>query len=142
MRSAVLALSMILPAVASAGEIAVRDAWVPLAPPSARAHAAFMVLENTGADPRHLVGVSAPGYGMAHLHESAETDGVATMRAVEQLTLEPGQAVALEHGSFHIMLMMPKTPKAEGDTVDLTLIFADGQEVPVQAPVKKLHAGM
>ncbi|MGB0905571.1 MAG: copper chaperone PCu(A)C [Mangrovicoccus sp.] len=55
--------------------------------------------------------------------------------------MDPGQEVSFAPGGLHIMLMMPMGPKAEGDMVDLTLIFADGEELPVVAVVRRPHEG-
>lgn len=66
-----------------------------------------MTLTNTGQATRSLIGVSATGYHMAHLHRSEEKDGVAMMSAVHQLDIAPGQTVTFEHGGLHVMLMHP-----------------------------------
>lgn len=124
-----------------ADSIKVEGAYVPLAPPGVMAHAAYMTLENTGAQTRSLVGVSAADYGMTHLHESKETDGVAAMSMVHQLDIAPGQTVSLKPGSFHVMLMRPKGETLLGDDVSLVLQFADGKEIAVTAIVRKSDAG-
>ncbi|MGB0660228.1 MAG: copper chaperone PCu(A)C [Mangrovicoccus sp.] len=121
--------------------ITVTSPWVALAPPSVKSHAAYLDIRNDGLAARHLVGVKAEGYGMAHLHHSMEKDGVAMMHSMDQMSLDPGQEVSFAPGGLHIMLMMPMGPKAEGDMVDLTLIFADGEELPVVAVVRRPHEG-
>lgn len=127
--------------IAAADGIKVENAYVPIAPPSAMSHAAYMTLENTGEVMRSLIGVSAKGYGMTHLHESKETDGVAVMSMLHQLDIASGQSVALKPGSFHVMLMRPKGPIALGDSVALTLSFANGEEIAVTATVKERDTG-
>lgn len=132
-------LACALPAFAE--DIKVEGAYVPLAPPGVMAHAAYMSLENTGEAVRSLVGISASGYGMTHLHESKESDGVSVMSMVHQLDIAPGQKVSLKPGSFHVMLMRPKAAVGLGDEVPLVLQFADGKEIAVTATVKKPDAG-
>lgn len=135
-------LSMCLTAgAAMAEDLTIDGAIVPLAPPGVMAHAAFMTIENTGAAPRSLIGVRAAGYAMAHLHQSTEAAGIATMSAVHQVQIAPGQRVTLAHGGLHIMLMRPAAPLAEGDAVALELEFANGAVLPVTAVVTRLNHG-
>lgn len=126
---------------AAAEGIKVENAYVPVAPPSAMSHAAYMTLENTGETMHSLIGVSAAGYGMTHLHESKETDGVAVMSMLNQLDIAPGQRVALKPGSFHVMLMRPEGSIALGDGVALTSNFANGEKIAVTATVKERDTG-
>jgi len=132
----VLLASLLLPLPAFAGDLMVSDAWVPMAPPAAPTHAAYVSLHNHGAEPRILVGVSAEGYGMVHLHESKETDGVMTMSMLHQIEIPAGGMMMMKPGGLHVMLMGPKGPVAEGDTVPLMLEFANGDKMPVNALVK------
>lgn len=137
----VFAAFMLLPSLAAAEGITVEKPMVPLAPPGAMAHAAFMTLTNTGDTARQLIGVTAEGYKMAHIHLSAEANGVATMSAVDVIEIAPDQTVALEHGGLHIMLMHPLGPVREGDRVALTLEFANGETKAVTAMVMKMGHG-
>ena len=137
MRLPVVAL-LLLPHIVSAESLMVENAIVPQAPPTAMAHAAYMDLHNQSDQTKALIGVSAPGYAMAHLHLSKEEDGVATMTAVEQIDISPGQSLTLKPGSLHIMLMRPKGTLEKGGSVDLTLEFANGETVPVSASVMPL----
>lgn len=125
----------------TAQDIKIDGAYVPLAPPGVMTHAAYLTLKNTGDQPRSLIGVSAKGYGMAHLHQSKTHDGITAMSMVHQLDIASGQTIALKPESFHIMLMHPKGKPVAGDTVLLTLHFANGEEILVSAPVKDRNSG-
>ena len=125
----------------AAQDIKATDAYVPQSPPGSMAQAAYMNLENTSDKVRSVIGVKASGYGMAHLHTSEIKDGVATMSMVHQLDIAPGQSVSLKPGSFHIMLMRPETMAKVGDTVNLKLLFADGDALEVTAEVKSRSVG-
>lgn len=133
-RSFILTLAM-LPGISWAAELEVSDAMVPVAPPGVMAHAGFLILQNTGETAVSIVGVSAKGYAMAHIHQSSELNGVATMSSVDQLELAPGQTVRFEHGGLHIMLMRPERPKAKGDVVDMEFSLSDGSIFPFKAAV-------
>lgn len=139
MRHSLFAFLMTLSTPALAGGIEITNPVVPAAPPGVSAHAGFMTLTNSGETTRSLINVSATGYHMAHIHMSEEKDGIATMSAVHQLDIAPGQTVMFEHGGLHVMLMHPTMPVTAGDDITLTLTFADGEEVIVTAPVMKMH---
>ena len=136
----VLAL-MCLPLSVSAADITVKEAVVPLAPPTSMVHAAYMTLSNHGDSVVQIVGVRAEGYAMAHLHQSIETDGVASMQPVHMIELAPGQSIVLQQGGLHVMLMRPESPVDEGAEVQLVLELADGTSLPVTAKVSRLRYG-
>lgn len=125
---------------AAAEGIKVDDPMVPLAPPGVMAHAGFMTLTNEGQELRQLVGVSANGYAMAHLHKSEVQDDVVTMSSVDVIEIAPGQSIAFEHGGLHVMLMRPEGALKAGDIVSIVLEFANGEAVPVEAVVMA-HGG-
>lgn len=127
----------IFPTLLWGGDITVTHAYVPIGPKSVMVNAAYMDLSNTGTDTRSLIGIKAPRYAMAHLYHSVEQDGVATMSAMHQIDILPGQTVSLKPGGMHVMLMKPNTPVQLGGTVELTLEFADGDVLSVSASVVK-----
>lgn len=141
MKSLIAAL-LLLPTVALANDLTIDNPMVPLAPPGVKAHAAFMSLSNPTDSARQIIGVSAKGYMMAHIHMSEEKNGIATMSSVDLIEVAPGQTLAFEHGGLHIMLMHPMGPKIEGDVVEITLEFADGGAQSFDATVMKMSHGM
>lgn len=142
MRFAIAGAALVLSTgIACAQDISVSQAYIPAAPTSAMAHAAYLELKNTGNTPRSLIGVTAKGYAMAHLHQSLEHDGVATMSKLHQLDIAPGQSVLFKPGGLHIMLMRPEKPVALGDGIELELQFSNGETLAVTATVKRHGAG-
>ncbi|MAO56081.1 MAG: hypothetical protein CMM61_10310 [Rhodospirillaceae bacterium] len=113
------------------------DAWVPLAPPGLKAHAAYLVLMNHGTEARAVTAVSSPQYKHAMLHLSSMKNGVAMMQHLAQVDIPAGGKVAFEPHGLHIMLMGPKGPQAEGGTVDLAFTLDDGSTLEVAAKVMK-----
>ncbi len=136
----IVCAAMLIPLPALAESVTVVDAWVPMAPPTAMAHVAYITLQNDGTEPRVLTGVNADGYAMSHLHESRETEGVATMTMLHQIEIPPGSILMMKTGGLHIMLMRPEAPIAEGDLITLSLTFANDETVTVDAPVKARDA--
>ncbi|MEQ9555142.1 MAG: copper chaperone PCu(A)C [Rhodospirillales bacterium] len=116
------------------------DAWVPVAPPGVKAHAAYLVLMNHGGDLRAVAAVHSPQYASAAMHASQVKDGVNVMQHLAQVDLPAGSSVAFKPHGLHIMLMGPKKPLAPGDTVDLVLTLDDGSTVTVKAEVRKRGA--
>jgi copper(I)-binding protein len=140
MRGVILAILM-LPLPAWADVLTISGAYVPLAPPTAMAHAAYFTLTNAGDTPRNLIAVRAEGYAMAHIHRSEIRDDIATMSPVDVVEIGPGQSVVFEHGGLHVMLMRPEAPLRAGDAVPITLEFADGSTQSFTADVMPRQGG-
>ena len=119
------------------GSVMAMEAWVPVAPPGVKAHAAYLVLMNHGAELRAVTAVHSPQYASAAIHASQVKDGVNVMQHPAQVDLPAGSSVAFKPHGLHIMLMGPKKPMAQGDTVDLALTLDDGTAVTVKAEVRK-----
>lgn len=139
LRSAALTAALLLAPAAQAGGLMATDAWSPLAPPGAGAHAAYLTLANHSDRPRTLVGAEAEGYAAASLHESREVGGAAVMAPVDQLEIAPHGTVALAPGGLHVMLMRPAGRQKAGGATRLTLRFADGEALEVLAQVRDMR---
>lgn len=124
-------------AVAGGEKAKVMDPWVRSAPPAMKMHAAYFVVMNPTGKAVDLVGVASPQYKMAELHLSKVEGGIATMVKQDQISVPANGKIAFAPGSFHVMLMHPRKPIKTGDTVDITLKFADGSSLAVKAPVRK-----
>lgn len=118
--------------------IVVSDAWLRASIGKVPTTAAYFKLENTGATEDRLLAVSTPAAGMAHIHESIETNGIAQMRPVPAIALKPGAQVALVPGGLHVMVMNLKVPLKAGERVPLVLRFEKAGEVRVEAEVRGL----
>ncbi len=61
------------------------------------------------------------------------------MRELEDgLELPAGEEVSLEPGGYHVMLLELKQPIAEGDTIEVTLMFENAGEVQVEAEAREV----
>lgn len=90
----------------------------------------------TAATADRLVSVSSPDANLVQIHESRIESGMMMMRELrEGLPLPAGQALALEPGGNHLMLLGVKEPLVAGDTVALTLTFASSPPLEVTATV-------
>jgi copper(I)-binding protein len=119
-----------------ASDVMVRDAFARASAVStAKAGAVYMTLTNQGARPDRLLQITTPSAASAEVHESAENDGVATMRPVEGLEIPAGGSVDLKPGGHHVMLVGLKAPLKKGDMITLQLKFEHAGLVDVVAHV-------
>jgi len=90
----------------------------------------------TAAADDRLTAAESPAANLVQIHESRIEGGMMMMRELRDgLALPAGQAVALEPGGNHLMLLGVKEPLVAGDTVALTLTFASSAPVEVTATV-------
>ena len=130
------ALWLLAGAVPAAADVAVRDPWIAEAPPGAMAAAAFMLLENDGAEPRSAVGAESAACERIEFHRSEIEGGIARMVEQNSLTVPAGGSLALEPGGTHVMLIRPVALHA-GDRVQITLELDDGEKLAVEAVVRE-----
>ncbi|MEO7589298.1 MAG: copper chaperone PCu(A)C [Arachnia sp.] len=102
--------------------------------------ALFVNLTNpTSADITLMAADCGDVAGMTQLHEMVEQDGGMVMReAGDGLVVPKESHLHLAPGGPHVMLMdLTRELPAGGEEVSCTLMFDDGQEIDVLAPVKE-----
>jgi copper(I)-binding protein len=118
-------------------DVRVEGAWVRATSGTAANSAAYMSLRNEGGAPDRLIGARADFARGTELHRTTiDESGLARMGRVEGLEVPQGQAVALEPGGYHLMLMGVES-LVEGDTVTLTLVLESSDSVQVRAAVRR-----
>jgi len=123
------------------GDIEIGHPWTRATPPAARAGGGYLTLTNHGKTADRLVGGSSPAAGRVEIHTMEVADGVMKMRELpDGLALPPGEAVKLEPGGFHLMLIDLKSPIAEGAKVPVTLRFEHAGAVDVELAAGALGA--
>ena len=120
--------------------VEVIDAWMRALPPGQPTAAAYLTLKNPGAESRRLVGASVPMARSVEIHESRQVDGMWRMRRLEGLALPAGGSVTLAPGGAHLMLFGMKSPVREGDRLDVTLQFDNGETLDAEIVVKAIGA--
>ena len=90
-----------------------------------------------GPTPDSLLGASFAGAERVEMHETYDTDGgLRGMREVQAgIPIPASGTVELMPGSYHIMLINLSAAAVEGDTLDLTLDFAQAGPLAVHVPV-------
>lgn len=121
--SSLLALALMTGAQA-ADSLAFSNAWVRATPPNAKVAGGFVEIRNAGKSADRLISASSDAAGRVEIHEMKMAGEVMQMRHLsEGLVISAGQSVQLKPGSYHLMLMAPKKPIAEGQKVTITLVF-------------------
>jgi len=137
LRSAILASVLSLP-LAALAEVKVVDPWIPEAPPTAHAMAAFMVLENDEDRPVKVIAAHAPGFDTIELHKSVEENGMHKMLKQDALVIPQMGSLELRPGGYHIMLIGVHEPRPKaGDVIPMRLDLEGGQSIELKVPVKK-----
>lgn len=124
-----------------AGPLAITHPWSRATPPGAKVGGGYLAIENTGQEADRLVSVSAPFAGRSEMHEMAVTNGVMTMRPLDQgVVLPPGGKVEFKPGGYHIMFMELKQPLKQGEMVKGTLAFEKAGSIEVEFKVEAVGA--
>ena len=124
---------------ATVGDITVTDAWVRQPADGQPASVAYGTITNNGDSDITLVGGSVALGATVGIHETLTgDDGVMQMQEREDgFVIAAGGTLQLEPGGPHLM-MLDTDPADFVDSVDLTLIFDDGTEITVMAPVRSI----
>ncbi|MCB2112965.1 MAG: copper chaperone PCu(A)C [Parvularculaceae bacterium] len=116
-----------------------QGAWMREQADASAMSAAYFTLCNSSTAPIVLTGVSTPIAGVTEIHETTrDENGVVSMAPAGEIELAPGELVAFEPGGKHVMLMSLPAPIAPGERAALTLEFADGTSIEVEALAKSL----
>ena len=110
------------PAVA---QIMLHDFWVRQMPPGASVNAAYGLIMNHGAQPVMITDVTSVAADRATLHETLQEDDRVRMKAVGQVTIEPGQTLALAPGGMHVMLMGLDTSRSVDGVLPICFLSKD-----------------
>ncbi len=100
-------------------------AWIRVLPGSLPA-GAYVTLKNNGDQPVALIAAGSPAYASVMLHHSSTKGGMSRMTMVDTLAIPAHGNVVLAPAGYHLMLMKARVPVNPGDTVKVSLKFADG----------------
>jgi periplasmic copper chaperone A len=142
MRAAILFAAALFGALGSAGTAQAAEAglslsapWFRLVTPSLPA-AGYFTLSNLMATPRKLVGAASPACATLMLHQSIDQGGQERMVMVNSVPVPAQGKVSFAPGGYHLMCMSPTTAMRPGQSVPVTLRFADGGTLTARFPVR------
>lgn len=143
--AAFLALAVsISPAVGhdfQAGSITINHPWSRATPPVTPVAGGYLTLTNDGDMADRLVSISSPLSDRVEIHELTVSDGVASMRPVQNgIEIGAGETVELQPGGMHIMFLKPSRPLKDGERFAATLVFEQAAAIDVEFVVQNMGA--
>ena len=122
--------------------ISVSDPWGRASPSAANNGAFFMQLKNAGKTDQRLIGADSPACEVAELHQMTMDEGVMKMSPVAggEILLPTGETVMLESGGLHVMCIGKLQEFAPDAQLELTLHFADAEDIVVSAEIRDIMA--
>jgi copper(I)-binding protein len=123
-----------------AGTIEIGHPWSRPTPPSAPVASGYLTLTNTGTEGDRLTAISSPIAERSEIHRSVVAAGVASMRPIDGLAVEPGATVNFEAERLHVMFSAPDRQLKDGDRFPATLVFEKGGSVEVEFVVQRRRA--
>lgn len=133
-------LSIVLSVPAAACDnLAATDAWIREPPPVARVAAGYVSLQNTGDGALSIEHIESECCGSVMMHDNVNDGDRVRMVHLDSLHLGPGESVEFAPGGKHLMLMAPRHPLRNGDTVQLDFICDDGTTTQVDFAVMKVQ---
>jgi len=126
-------------AACSAKELRIYDAFIPEAPPRVSALAGYMTIDNGSAQLRSLVGATTAAFERIEIHNTVyeKDSGLARMIRQQRVDIQPQGTFLFEPGGYHLMLIHPRQALKHGDSVPVTLLFADGLRLTVEFQVRR-----
>lgn len=96
------------------------------------------ITNNSGADIT-LIGGRTDAASTVEVHETTVVNDIARMAWLEDGLLIPtGGSAELRPGGLHIMLIDVQRDLIMGESLALTLLFADGREIPLAATIRDM----
>ena len=133
-----LLFSLILTANSVASELMVSGQYVRATPPHTKNSAAFLSISNHANKTIKLIAASSDIADRVELHNHIKEDGMMKMRQVKEVVIEANSSVTLQPGGYHVMFLGLKNDLKEGQIVNITLYFNNGDEININAPVQKI----
>ena len=120
-----------------ASGLVISDAWLREVTVPGLATAGYLVIHNDGDTDDAVVGASSPAAGVVEIHETTtDEDGAMAMHPVAEVPVPAHGEAVFEPGGYHVMFVDPIEPLAVGDTVELTLDFAQAPSQTIVLPVQ------
>ena len=122
----ILLVALLLWPISALAELEFESARIKNLPPTVPVRAGYVTLYNPGASAVSIVAAESAAFASVEFHRSVMQDGMMRMEPVDAIEVPAGGRVELEPGGLHLMLMQPVEPTVPGQSVDLTLKYADG----------------
>jgi copper(I)-binding protein len=104
--------------------------------PGRAATVAYLDIENFSERPITLSSITSPTFARAELHETTIVDGVASMRPLTSVVIEPRSQMKFAPGGMHIMLIDPQKGLLPGANILLELHYDQTGLLLVEAKIQ------
>lgn len=121
-----------------ANVISIQNPYAKEVPISMPNSAVFMVLKNNSNKPISLLKATSDVSQITELHTHIKKDGMMAMYRIDKITIPPHGETSLKPMSLHIMLINLTRSLKEGENLNVTLEFDNGERLPVNVPIKKM----
>jgi copper(I)-binding protein len=121
MLAATLGLFAALPAFADG--LTVTNAWSRSTPPVSKVGVVYFTLKNDTGKSDRLLKLTTPVAAKVEVHRTEVLDGIARMREVAVLHVDPDQTLEFQPGGLHVMLTGLRKPLVAGTTYEVELLF-------------------
>ena len=114
--------------------VIVKNAWVRQNIPPQTMTAAYLSVHNQGTATA-LISASTPAAEVTEIHVMTTDGNIMRMRKIDRLPIPENGSATLQPGGNHLMLIGLRRDLAPGDSLALTLTFANGYAQTLRAPV-------
>ena len=118
-------------------EIRISNAWINEAPPGMKMMGGYLTISNKTTHSLVLTGASSPCFERIEFHVTEMKDGLSTMHRQDSIPIPAGSEFNFAPGHDHLMLINNTRTLATGDKVPLTLNFAQGESLQIEAEVRR-----
>lgn len=122
------------PLAQPAGSITIDNDWVRESTPLG-VSAVYMVVILVADESDRLVGARSSAAASVEIHETRIENGIAKMRRLDGLDIEPDTPVVFEPGGLHLMVIGLNHQLKTGDSMPLVLQFAQAGKITLEVPV-------
>lgn len=128
-----------MPGIALACEgLSATGAWVREPPPVANVAAGYVSLANIGDAPLKIERIESDCCGSVMMHDTISDGDLVHMSHLGSLSLAVGETVQFAPGGKHLMLMAPRHPLRDGDSIALDFVCTDDGTSRIEFQIRQI----
>ncbi len=114
----------------------VSEPWMRESLPGSAVTSGYFTLHNQTARTRRLIGAESKAASKVALHTHIRDSDMMRMRPISSVNLPADGSLVFAPGSLHLMFFGLEEQLHLGDNVQVTLLFADGERLSINFPVR------
>ncbi|MEO9601294.1 copper chaperone PCu(A)C [Parasphingorhabdus sp.] len=130
-------ISLVLASCGQGDILFADNAVINLSPVDGNPSAGYMDLHG-GRVNVSLVGVTSDDVLRMEMHETTETNGMASMAKLKSIPVPAGKTVKLEPGGKHLMIWGVGEGAQKRGLLTMTLIYSNDDRIEINAAIKKV----